>query len=247
MDSYSILVDVDSLLDFRLSALSRLNDAFTAELLREPTPYLDRNRDDEWFLPGGVTPKQFREVYDNRDATYLKGALRTGVYWLLGKIISERLVMRDVPLGEKAVELVINTYPFYFSDEGLRVLVAAVGITLDVKIPITTIYKETAMMTPQYLKSQFSDIVMYDFDAWHQLHAASLDKIYMPEVVVYTPAIMRHTKLDPEKLKELSRELNGAVNPFEWTMMGAAPRIDLRYVDTRFFSIELKSHPVTAA
>lgn len=238
----AVYVDLDSLLDFRYATLVTLNDEYASTLLNDV--FIDRDRDDEFFLPAGITAEQFKAAYAARDATYLPRAKPTGIYWLLGKIISEHLLVQDVPRSELGLTLVINVWPFVLSDEARNVLENAVSIYLDAKIDITSINEDPANITPLMMKNRFRDVVMYDFNYWINAHVTVLTQTMMHPTSIYTPALRRGHQVERERYEELKTEYQNNVNPFEWTTQWLMDNVILHYVDTRFFSIELFNFPV---
>lgn len=242
----SLYVDLDSLLDFRLATVSRLDDEFASTLLTEV--YIDRNRDDLFFKAhGNIDVGAYNDAYRNRNAEYLIGAKPTAIYWLLGKLISENMVAGDTPQGFRQVELVINTWPFVLSDEATTVLENAVSIYLDGKFHIRSIHENPANISPAEMKARFVDVVMYDFSYWALAHQHTLTMTYMHPMAIYTPSIMRGHEVERERMAELESEFKNNTNPFEWTTQWLMDVVSLRYVDTRHFSIELRKYPVGTA
>lgn len=238
----AIYVDMDSLLDFRFATLMMLSDEYASTIMDER--YIDRDRDDEFFLPAGITEAEFKAKYAARDASYLPRAKPTGIYWLLGKLISEHLLNYDVPRSELGLTLVINCWPLVLSDEARNVLENAVSIYLDGKFDITSIYEDPCNITPLMMKNRFREVVMYDFNYWCSAHVESLTRIMMHPTCIYTPALRRGHQLEREKYEDLKTEFNNNVNPFEWTSQWLMDNVVLHWVDTRFFSIELLKFPV---
>lgn len=247
MRNNDILVDLDSLLDFRLAVMAKINDEYAASLL-DDSHYIDRNRDDEFFLPSGCTVEEYNAAYDQRTTTYQQlTPFPTAVYWLLGKIISSKFFYSDRPVTHNRVTLVINDFPYSLSEKGKSALIAAVGIYLDTKIEIRVESYGINDLTPDFLKSRFKDVVIYDFDSWDRWHRKAYMENPMPTVAIHTPAIMRGTKLseiDQGIKEEIGSGLNGMYNPFVATAFQLSDYLDLRFVDTRHFSVELKRFPV---
>lgn len=242
----SVYVDLDSILDFRLATVSRLNDEFASTLLTEA--YIDRNRDDLFFKAhGDIDVATYNDAYRNRNAEYLIGAKPTAIFWLLGKIISENMVANDTPNGYRHVELVINTWPFVLSEEAVNILENAVSIYLDGKFEIRSIHENPADISPADMKARFADVVMYDFSYWALAHHHTLTMTYMHPLAIYTPSIMRGHEVERERMAELENEFKNNTNPFEWTVQWLMDVVSLRYVDTRHFSIELLKYPVGTA
>lgn len=243
----SIYSDLDSMLDFRLATVSRLNDEFAATLLTSEA-YIDRQRDDAFFQSaGGIDPDQYNAEYAKRNAEYLIGAKPTAIFWLLGKIITEHMVSNDNPHGFREVELVINVWPFILSEEAVRILENAVSIYLDAKLHIRSIFEDPGNISPNEMKSRFTDVVMYDFNYWVQRHQHTITESYMHPTAIYTPSIKRGHVEEQERMAELQNEFKNNTNPFEWTAQWLMDVVSLRYVDTRHFSVELFKYPVGAA
>lgn len=241
----SIYIDLDSILDFRLATVSRLDDDLAASLMTEA--YLDRHRDAEFFAQHGLNAEQYIAEYRKRDASYLIGAKPTAIFWLLGKIISENMITTPGPKGFRQVELVINTFPFVLSPDATAVLENAVSIYLDGKFHIRSINEDPAQLYPVEMKTRYTDIIMYDFNYWVMAHHGVITQSNMHPAVIYTPAIMRGYEPDREKMADLESEFKDNLNPFEWTSQWLMDVVSLRYVDARHFSVELFKHPVGTA
>lgn len=244
-DLFDIYIDLDSLLDFRLSTVSRINDEFASTLLTEE--YIDRQYDAAYFeKKGGIPEAVFNEAYQKRDAEYLKGAFPTAIYWHLGRVMAEHMLYNDQPGGHKYVRVSINTWPFALSTEATEVLENAVSIYLDSKAEIRTIHEPPLALSPASVKSRFTDMFIYDFNLWIQSHVDELVSTGMHPVKIWTPAISRGKPITRETMADLRNEFKDNVNPFEWTRQWLLDAVQLNYLDTRHFSVELKQYPVGA-
>ena len=245
-DLIDIYIDLDSLLDFRLSTVSRLNDEFASSLFTEE--YIDRQYDAAFFeKKGGIPEATFLAEYAKRDAEYLKGAFPTAIYWHLGRVMAEHMLYNDQPGGHRYVRVSINTWPFVLSDEATSVLENAVSIYLDAKAEIRTIHESPVSLNPASVRTRFTDFFIYDFNLWIQSHVDELVSTGMQPVQIWTPAISRGKPLTKEVMADLRNEFKDNVNPFEWTRQWLMDAVQLNYMDTRHFSVELKQYPVGAA
>ena len=182
--------------------------------------------------------------YAKRNAEYLIGAHPTAIYWYLGKLITDKMIHNTQPGGHRYVRLTINTWPFDLSEDAVSVLENAVSIYLDSKIDIRSIHEHPATLTPGTCRKRFSDMFMYDFNAWIQSHVDELINSSMHPTVVWTPSIKRGKEIDMEKQADIQNVLKHNTNPFEHTRAWLMDVLQLNYVDTRHFSIELKQFPV---
>ena len=106
-----IYIDIESLLDFRIATVSRLDDEFASTLFCEE--YIDREFDGRFFeQKGGIPQAVYNAEYAKRNAEYLIGAFPTAIYWYLGRRIAEHMVNNDQPGGHRYVRLSINVWAF---------------------------------------------------------------------------------------------------------------------------------------
>lgn len=243
-----LLVDLDSILDFRLSTMAILNDEYASTLIGNPK-YIDRTRDDEFYLAGGISHTEYLMTYANRGIDFKHHVAKpTGIFMLLGKIISERLVRSEAPLSERKFYIEINVYPFRLSEEACRSIANAVAIYLDTQLYIETVSYSPTQLTPSLVRDTYSDVVLYDFNEWYVANHLTIPGIFMPEVRFHTPAIARGkrvSEMDQDILREVV-DVTGSLNPFEVAMYELSDNLSLRYEDTRFFTIETASKPVGA-
>lgn len=241
-----LLVDLDSILDFRLSTVAILNDAHASTLIGNPS-YIDRTRDDEFYLGGGITHAEYLMTYKNRGVDFKHHLAKpTGIFMLLGKIISERLVRSESPLSERKYYIEVNIYPFKLSEDACRAITNAIAIYLDTYLYIETVSYSPAQLSPSFIRDTYSDVVMYDFNDWYTVNHLIVPGIFMPEIRFHTPAIARGKRvsdMDPDILREVV-DVTGSLNPFEVAIYELSDNLSLRYEDTRFFTIETASKPV---
>lgn len=242
-DHIDIYIDLDSLLDFRLSTVAQIDDTLASKLLTEE--YLVRQHDDLFFEKTlGIPSTLYAEKYAARNVEYLKGAFPTAIYWQLGRIVAEHMLYNDTPGGHRTVVLTINVWPFVLSADAINVLENAVSIYLDSKMAIRTINEPPVSLNPASVKQRFSDFIIYDFNRWIQSHVDELTSTGMHPVRIWTPAIMRGKPLTQEQVADLKNEFRDNVNPYEWTRQWLMDSVQLNYLDVNHFSVELKQFPV---
>ena len=118
------------------------------------------------------------------------------------------------------------------------------SIYLDSKIDIRTINEPPSTLNPNSVRKRFTDMFIYDFNEWLSSHIDEMINSVMHPTVIWTPAIKRGKDVETDEAAQSQSTMKHTTNPFEHTRAWLMDNVQLNYMDTRHFSVELKKHPV---
>ena len=213
------LVDLDAILDTRLTVLGQLRPDLPWTSLKH---YHERKID----IFDTVSFSEFREAYHKRDKRALREAKPTPVCFLVRDFVTATNEIKQNGPTEYIPKIVLNTYPYVLEDSEINVLIAALRqiVGKDCEITTTSLSMEDA--TPRLLKEYFSTWFTYEATAW--LEAQSLKTGFKqgacPEVTMISPLI--YFKENP----------NYPLEPLTMLQDTAAMLIDLKMISIEMFS-----------
>lgn len=225
----SIYAELDCLLDTRLGTIARIDPEAAKTLLSNG--WRTRMQD----VYEGVDMVAFRELFANRDQYTLAHSFQTACLELLRDIalsLREQAVKRPYHDGGA---LTVNYWPYKLSPEEIAAYQANIFAALGRQAPVYLRSISPRDLTPKYIKSSFSLVVMYDYDAWLSMHKESFEKrIRIPEVSMFSPAIYFKDELPSET--EMAKCKAEGVHPLKAVEAAASPLVELNLLDVKYFS-----------
>lgn len=220
-----ILVSLDSLVDTRLGTIFDIDPKFGATRLNKF--YYERSIDE--FT--GIDPQVFKDRYAKRDVDTLQRSLVTHVPLLLQALIkgAANEVLRAGPQSRMVFS--INTHPYDLSEEEKAEILAALEISVGDSAEYECVKIPLEFLTPEYCKSQYAAMVMYEFADWMVMHAEAFKEVRMRNVVIYAPMLLR-VKPSDQELREMSEK---SIDPFDSARIAASPAFELRFLTTDVF------------
>lgn len=203
-----LLIGLDVLLDTRLATLNRLNPEYPKKVLGAN---YGRRMGDFWedYIPN-FPREDYNKLWENRDDETLK---QSGPTAYIARMMEDSAIMVEASANHPhvdGVEIVINTYPYYLTDEKRDELKEIIHefCSAQVSVKITRIPLEE--LTPKRIRGNYVQFVLYSFDEWFKLHHEELLANPMPSVVCVAPALFfnkpeQATGIDP--LTEVSTGL----------------------------------------
>lgn len=229
-----VYVDLDSLLDTRIATVSAIDQEAAVRLVKSPD-YYTRNIDD--FEPMcGVTREAFDEAYAKRNVDTLKRALPCNIMVAMRELV-DGLVKQDLMDPEtNGVEVVINMWPYVdLSDKESYEITRAIMYHMGIRPQVRHICIAPESLTPQYIKSSITGLIMYDFAGWFKIQGDALVNCRMPDVTVLTPALFRDKRV-PTAEEATVPKLKG-MTPFEILEFSVVQAIGLTMIDVGYFSL----------
>lgn len=228
-----ILVSLDALLDTRLPvAVDTMGlPADEAIPILMKNGYLTRKT----FAPEGVDAVRFKELYADRNALHLLDAIRTPII----ENVLEMVVFankRRVTCSElKPTHVVINVHPYVLSPEDQALIAESIGVMLHNKCGVGVVSIPYSDLTPDYLKTRYEFMVMYDYPQWLDIQASNFKDKECRALRVLVPAVYFGRELTDEEKATIEVEW-GKENPLLLVLLGTADKVNLEFLPPELFS-----------
>lgn len=232
----SILVPLDVLLDTRIGTVAKLGGP---DLVLSVLNGNYHTRTDDKFPQ--VNVEAYNTLYAGRDEETLSLSYSTNVDGFLRELVHSLIKQTFVRPFHQGVRVVVNTYPYQLSDEVIEQILGAVVTKLladtEVDVPLTVVADRLSddALTPDYCKTHFAAMLMYDYENWLEKQQLALIKRPMPEVTMFAPAIYFVQTPTEEEIKQMQTESQW--NPFEVLQHSIRGGIDLQFLPIELFSI----------
>lgn len=199
---FRILVGLDELFDVRLSTLLEMDETYPEIALANG--YLTRNSDDFGKLIPNFDLTRYNELYDKRNILHLANTRITNLIYLLNGVYKKAdECLQEKPFAFKK-ELWVNIYPYVLTEDLKHIASSALEMHLDVKIHIEFIDKRIEDLTPTFIKNNFQNVVLYEFNKWMVAHESALIANPMPTVSMTVPNLSLPGKAEKAVLKEIN-------------------------------------------
>jgi hypothetical protein len=231
-----VLVSLDVLLDTRIATVAKLAGHAVALQVLQGNYH---NRKDDNFP--AVSVEAYKTLYAARDEETLALSCSTNIDTFLRELVLSLLKQTLSRPFHQGVRVVINTYPYQLSDEITQQILGAVVTKLlpdpGVKAPLSVVAEHLPdeALTPDYCKTNFSAMLMYDYEHWLKVQQLALTQRPMPEVTLFAPALyFVHTPTE-EEIAQQQTEFDWG--PFEALQRGIRGGLDLQFLPIEQFSI----------
>ena len=226
---FNILVPLDVILDTVIATVFRIDQNKAYELLKNGY----HNRRSDFF--SGIDKKEFDALYASRDINTLLRSQLTNIFVVINDIILS-VAQKSIhePYVEKSI-VTINTYPYKLTSEQKKLFVDAVFYKIGRLCSVNLEYISDEELTPSFIKDRYNVFFMYKYDHWLELHTKEFEKIRIPEVQLFAPAISFTHDLTDELLRDLLNE--NKTHPFKQLKFALAPFVDLQLLDVNVFSV----------
>lgn len=225
----NIYIELDVLLDTRLSVLAKLNPASAIKALESNYHIREEDR-----FPD-VDFQLFKDEYAKRDIQTLIDSRPTEAINLL-KVMCNTMIEQSIALPYySGVKVFVNTYPYKLEKEELQELSLVLYSQLGEQIGIEVFYQDPKDLTPSYCKGMFVTLIMYtNYAQWLELHVEEFKQVQMPTVTLMVPAIFDCGKPPEEELEAIIKEIG---HPFEVIEKSFIQFINLELIDIKYFSL----------
>lgn len=237
-----LVVDLDALLDTRLTTLEEFFDEDTIFGLLQSGQYHARLVDK--FLTVGK--ETFGAAYARRGTKQIANAVLTNVVFLLRKLVLEMMREKINEPFRDNPEVLVNFYPYEipvdfmvsFCDT-LRFKLThdenhlSTSATKSLKVNWVNIPPEA--LTPQYCQqNQYGVLIKYDGLKWFETHIGSLIEKPLKDLILIAPALYVNQDPDTPEVKAL---LESDVNPLGAVREMANQVMTLNLIDAEHFSV----------
>jgi len=240
LTEYEWLVDLGTLLDYRLGAMF-IHDPNSVLAVLD-NGWHTRTKDTIISEVGGVNPAKINELIRTRCAEVAKASLPT----LMNRYIVDRI--RDTHAEQIVAfefnkhHLTINTFPLTLTENERRALIDIVFETVPLVESVEVVSLSQQFITPKYLKSKYKYYITYDFFSWIKMYDLELNNYPIPEITIIAPRLVEN---DPEELRKVDAfpEFTDDINP--WVVFSAAwgPFVQIQFEDVRWFSVVTPTTP----
>lgn len=182
-----VLVELDALMDTRLGTLHTLNPEYAIEAVQS-LDYYNRISDDLSHCCA-VTDAEYRAAYAVRDAEVLQSSRMTNLIFMLSNICVELdRQRRETPFTE-SVKVHLNVYPYQLDDSERFAIESALMCHLPMDVQVESVSIAPSALTPQYINSQYTGMLLYNFIDWIQRHYATFEHFRMAGVTILAPRL----------------------------------------------------------
>lgn len=224
----AIYIELDALLDTRLGTIARINEDAAVATLEDG--YHARDIDAFTHVDMAV----YHDLYAQRNTITLMYSRPT--HWVLNLtriagLLSEQAIARPYHEGAK---IVVNLFPYKLTDAEADQIGKAVAAWMKGLAPVELTSLQPQHLTPLHCKQHYAMMIVYEFEEWMNLHTEAFKTTRIPEILMLAPAVYRGKKPTAE---ELAQEIKEAAHPMRALEMLASPLIELRLIDTKYFSV----------
>lgn len=227
MKTSAIFVELDTLLDTRMATLNRMGQEAVESALK--AGYHSRPFD---FFPG-VDEAEFKRLYDARDKVTLAQALVTPICQLVREFVAKTLDnVHNSPFHYRP-KIILNIHPYKLTEGEIQVFIKTFRALTLGAADIEAVDMSYEQISPLYVKTNLSVMVLYQYDQWLEVHSQSeaFKKVTAPDVSLLAPAIY---------FKKPEKKPKPDDDPFAAMQQLAAPFIGLALMPIENFSMVLK-------
>ncbi|MBE0438346.1 MAG: hypothetical protein IBX57_01070 [Gammaproteobacteria bacterium] len=229
-----VLVDLDSILDTRISVLAKMNSDVASEFV-SGDDYFNRDSDNfEKLAEGRVKLDDFKDQYSKRDKEILAYSRPTDVLAILNEMALEIEKQKLETPDVEGFVLYVNYFPYSLTEDEKEMFITSIMTYVGIESEVRMISLPTKDLKPSYIKENYDGVVMYNLDEWLVLHSKELNKVLLPRVAFFCPALLIK---EPESLEDLKIEGLEGLSPFVALEMLMVERINLNFLKPKQFSI----------
>lgn len=193
----SIYVDVDTILDTRLSVLYLLSDRIAQQVTEDGT-YFTRIRENF----GPISADIFQAFYDRRSKIVLKYAMPTKIIGLIQNYVEDLATDIKTIETDEEISLFINFYPYADLEEDEVMLIVNLMKKFVPEIEIKPIFMDRDELTPGWVIENVGCMFKYDNYRWLEYHGKTTKLFATPllDVMYFTPAIVLGSDMEDKKM-----------------------------------------------
>lgn len=228
-ENNKIYIDIQSLLDIRQSCLIHLMGEESAlEYFYKEDYYL---RDVDSFP---VDMLEYNALIEQTSNAALSKATITYMLVVITAKIAQGEKSNAIKESKGQSELIVNTYPFMFTESNLAIFKDALFAKLKTPVKITMVYEPVTTWTPGFIKtSGITHFYCYEGAEWLSRHAESINGGALKEVRLYFPTLGR-SKLEKSDIKSIQKA--GFKDIFSYTEFLFSQHTKMQFLPTVFYS-----------
>jgi hypothetical protein len=221
-----------------MGTVAKMVDA--GELVGDPNAYRHRETDAVWEF-FNVDKEEYLEKWRGRDEETLSKSTMTQIPLVMREILSKVTELQQNDPHLSVPKVVVNIHPYKLSDEVVDMLLSAMAIHAGEEYEYRHVSIPPQALTPQYIRSNWKIVLMYDFWEWLEHHFTGLVGEPTRSVAMYVPKLrtIRDMTLE-EYMKEedgVSQQTNMEdINPFVAFQMLLCEHLDVEFMCVDEFS-----------
>lgn len=226
MKVHRILLNIDCIFDVMLGCVTYCNPDWVEPMFANG--YMERLHNTLSYFNPAIDDALIKKTWEERDTHILKLSPRTNLVNLLAGYIKKSNVGDSEHPQALDYKIVINTYPYNFTQIELRVLFTCLKEILQVNT-LTRVHMPLTEITPEYLKASFNRFIVYEFHEWLLSQKANFSNCKIPFVVVVAPLIYLPGNEDKRDEREVMK----------WVPAGLSSIFDLEFIPLNEVSISV--------
>lgn len=227
-----IYIELDALLDTRLSTLYSLGEKVMLDVLDKN--YFSR-RSDKFH---NISKEIFDKAYKQRNKKTLQNAIVTKTIGYIKELVTtmNRQAM-ETPL-HTGPKIIVNTYPYILTEEELKIIIAGIAASTSGTCDIEAIHKSPEEITPRYCNNNFAIMFIYDYAPWLEAQTERFKTNRCADITVVVPGI--YFVREPTN-EELFQAINNGMHPLKAIEYISSVFIGLKLHDIDLFCANIPS------
>lgn len=203
----NIYIDIDSLLDTRITILKELLPEFTEDYLKDENhPYFYRTNNSFKYRDYTIPDTLFMELYKYRSKNVLKESKPTILSYLMLNVLDDVFKSIEVEDKNEKPAIIVNVYPYKLTEEEQALFQLYLYNFIPSVIPIEMVYKPIEELTPDYFKSKsVIDIYMYNGYRWLEYIVSNMSFLdaFMVDKTLFLPKFFSNNLKTEETVGDL--------------------------------------------
>lgn len=227
-------VDIDTILDTRFACILKHYGVKVA------ADVIDHKYHDRWVDKfHGIDYVEFQNHYKNRDKSILPNAMRTPVVGMLNEFVVGTLSNSHNSPFTLIPRIVLNVYPYELTIADMSILQCTLLALVNDACEVDVMRMGIEDITPTFVNSNFSVLLLYDYDVWLETHSTDtgLKKVTCPDVCMFTPMMFKRYPLSDADRRQIAEM---KVSPFETLAKIAEPFIRIMFLPASHFSLPVR-------
>ncbi len=231
-----IYISLDSILDMRLGVLNTISDEFGFDVISNKEYYI---REEDLFSSpnfGKLDNRLFLDVKKKYLDIIPTNSLATTMHLYISELATRHIQnVLNNPIKSN-LEIDINFYPYVINDNDSNAIINNVYNLLDGIMPINKVFIPNEKLTVNYIKENYSDMILYEYVEWMNLLEKDLKKINIRDYVrLHVPRLyLDKAKLSKEVEKDLS---NMKLDSFEFNQLLLNPIVSIIYLPIALYCV----------
>lgn len=226
-----IYLDLDALLDTRLSILFTYGDEILQSILSDN--YFIRNMD----TFKGIDRNEFISKYNTRDKLTLKDTIVCKLINMVKELVDKMVQQALTSPFHTGPKIFLNIYPYKLLPEEEVIMIRGLIHVTNKLADIQLINLSPEELTPQFLKDNLAILFKYDYNTWLDMQLENFKLLPCPEISLFIPEIYPKELPTKENIELMAEK---QMNSFKLLEFISAPLIGLKAQAIELFSANLK-------